>query len=125
MAVEITPEVADELTTDVIHFLRGKYPDVETFDAMEAISQTWGEEDETTQIAIQRTLYESYRIFAKLKHVSVESVIAHVLKDWIEVIGQGEIEDILGTESSKELDRLIEEVEGKIPPLPLTKLDVN
>ena len=117
MAVEITPEVADELTTDVIHFLRGKYPDVETFDAMEAISQTWGEEDETTQIAIQRTLYESYRIFAKLKHVSVESVIAHVLKDWIEVI--------LGTESSKELDRLIEEVEGKIPPLPLTKLDVN
>jgi len=81
----------------------------------------------TKQIAVQRSIYESYRIYARLKNVSTESVIAHALQDWINVEGQGEVEDMLGTEPSKALDRLIEEAEGKIPPLPLTKkkLDVN
>lgn len=122
MAVEITPDLADELTTEVIHFVRKKYPDIETFDAMEAVSQIWSEDDETTQIVIQRPLYESYRIFAKLKHVSTKSVLAYVLKDWIEVIGQGQIEDMFGTESSMELDLLMKKikaaVEAKAPPLP-------
>jgi hypothetical protein len=46
MAVEITPEVADEMTTAVIHFLQDKYPGIDTFTAMEALCREWNGADQ-------------------------------------------------------------------------------
>ena len=43
MSAEITPEIADDLTTEVIHFLQAKYPGIDMFDAMEALISEWND----------------------------------------------------------------------------------
>jgi hypothetical protein len=47
------------------------------------------------RITLKGEAYESYRLYAKLKHISVGSVVNYALKDWMESVGEGYIEDAL------------------------------
>jgi hypothetical protein len=50
MSAKVTPEVADELTTEVIHFLQRKYPAIDTATAMETLFREWNGADEGSTI---------------------------------------------------------------------------
>jgi hypothetical protein len=77
---EITPEMADELVTEVIHFLQGKYPAIDTFTAMEALFRAWNEVDcVLIDLDNDPVTLERLKAWSQRKGCSIAQAAHHVL----------------------------------------------
>ena len=77
---EITPEIADGLATEVIHFLQNKYPGIDTFTAMEALFRTWNEGDcVLIDLENDPATLERLKAWSQRKGCSIAQAAHHVL----------------------------------------------
>jgi hypothetical protein len=51
------------------------------------------------KITIDAETARQYKLYATVRHAEVGAVIAYALRDWMESIGEGRIEDALGVEN--------------------------
>lgn len=120
----INAELADEMTTDVIHFLQDKYPALDTFTAMEALFLEWnGAEPEDTLIPIAlkpgSPVLERLEDWSERKGCEIEDAAYRVLAEFAEVALPTEAEDAQFETSYAKVQAEVEAQESLegLPPL--------